>query len=269
MILARTVKISVKRACELLKLPRASFYRSAKSFAAHPKAQEIEELAGKHPTFGYRRLACFCGLSQKQTRNLMSALGLMAKSTKRKPRAPSLNPEDAKNLCKKVETTGEILASDFTYIPLFRGYGFFAVTLDLCSRRIRGWAMKRHMETSLVAESLEMSIASGELSPDWIHHSDRGSQYVSHEFRALVQENSGRSSYSKPGTPGDNAYVESFFGRFKNEEIHTEEIYSFEQAYNLVERYVEFYNNERPHSSLGYLTPISYERNLKKGQIQS
>jgi putative transposase len=252
-IRTRKANLPVSRCCHLLCVPRASFYRDPLE-KKDVYDEELEALSGKHPRFGYRRLAAMSGQSPKRVRRKMEQMGLMARMPKKKVRTTYSVPVDEQNLCPLPVTLGELLVSDFTYIALARGTAFFAVTLDAFSRRICGYSISQRMDTALVLSALPESAPSG-----FIHHSDRGVQYASSEFRSRIQELGGRSSYSRKAKPGDNAKCESFFARFKDETIRTDEPGSFESLKKQIDDFVLFYNETRPHSSLGNLSPRQFE----------
>ncbi len=113
------------------------------------------------------------------------------------------------------------------------------------------------MHAQMPLEALRMAIRSRKLEAGWIHHSDRGCQYASTAFRDLVTQSGGRSSFSSPASPSENAFAESFFARFKDEVVRIDEFESLEQIEKSVCEYVDFYNKSRPHSSLGYHSPIT------------
>jgi putative transposase len=253
MIRTRKALLPVSRACQLLEVPRASYYRDPVE-KKNSHDEELEVLSGKYPRFGYRRLAVMSGQSPKRVRRKMEQMGLMAKMPKKKVRTTYSVPVDEQNLCPVHLAPGQLLVSDFTYIALERGTAFFAVTLDAFSRRICGYSISKRMDTALVLAALPGSASSG-----FIHHSDRGVQYASSEFRSRIQELGGRSSFSRKAKPGDNAKCESFFARFKDETIRTDEPQSFESLSRKIHDFVLFYNQTRPHSSLGNLSPCQFE----------
>ena len=162
-------------------------------------------------------------------------------------------------------------AADITYIWTHEGWLYLAVVLDLASRRVIGWAMQRTLEQSLATSALEMALtrrrpgsrpSSGpsERAHSLIHHSDRGSQYASTLYQALLARQRITCSMSRRGDCYDNAVVESFFGTLKTERIHHQTYQTRSQAKADVFAYIEtWYNPRRRHSSLGYLSPVAYE----------
>lgn len=151
--------------------------------------------------------------------------------------------------------------SDTTFIRTRQGWLYLAVILDLYSRQIVGWAMSERNNTKLVADALTMAVwRRGELQ-DVIVHSDQGSTYASGEYRKLLQENNMLCSMSRKGECHDNAVAESFFGTLKTELTDDEDYRTRQQARQSVFEYIEvFYNRQRRHSYLGYVSPVEYER---------
>ncbi len=266
MIRERKTQLPVQDCCRLLGVARASYYRTVPEKPTEDEA--LVRLAGEHPRYGYRRLAVLAGTSKKVMRTRMSRLGLMVARKKRRKRTTFPVPVDAPNLCKTPERPGELMVSDFTYIPLTRGFAYFAITMDVFTRRVRGWSVSRSMKSNLTEVALEMAITSGPLRPGWIHHSDRGVQYASGAFRGIVLAAGGTSSFSSPASPAENAFAESFFSRFKDEVIRLREPGSFSQTQREVEDFVNHYNATRQHSSLGDIPPLTFERNIAENALK-
>jgi transposase InsO family protein len=150
--------------------------------------------------------------------------------------------------------------ADITYVPTAQGWLYLAVVLDLFSRRVIGWSMADTMCTLLVKDALEMAISSRHPQAGLLHHSDRGSQYASAEYQAVLQTGEIVASMSRAGNCYDNAAMESFFGTLKCELIHDRRYRTRAEARQDIFEYIEvFYNRKRRHSSLGYLSPVSYE----------
>lgn len=162
-------------------------------------------------------------------------------------------------------TPGEVLSSDITYIPTEEGWLYLAVTLDLGTRKAAGWSMDQTMTEKLVSDALTMAMGRVILKPGVIHHSDRGSQYASHKFQALLAANNITPSMSRKGNCWDNAPTESFFHSLKTELIYFENFKTREEARKSIFEYIEvFYNRERLHSSINYKTPVDYENSFDK-----
>jgi len=257
-ILSRRSKLPVLACCRLLGISRASLYRKRVEKVLDEEA--LVRLAGAHPRFGYRRLAVLLGVSKKSMRNRMSRLGLMLARRKTRKRTTFPVPVEAPNLCKPATGPGELLVSDFTFIELTQGFAYFAITLDVFTRKVLGWSISRSMKSDFTVEALEMALSYGCLAPNWIHHSDRGSQYASRPFRDKVRALGGTSSFSKPASPAENAFAESFFSRFKDEVISVRECRSYAETVTEVRKHVAEYNEIRQHSSLGDISPSTFEK---------
>lgn len=150
--------------------------------------------------------------------------------------------------------------TDITYVPTAEGWLYLAVVLDLYSRRIVGWAMSPSLHRQLVIDAVQMALGARNPAPGLLHHSDRGSQYASAEYQAILTEADMISSMSRKGHCYDNAPVESFFGTLKTELIFHRQYASRAEARADIFEYIEvFYNRIRRHSALDYKSPASYE----------
>jgi putative transposase len=152
-------------------------------------------------------------------------------------------------------------ASDITYIWTREGWLYLAVVLDLFSRRIVGWCMQPSMDRSLVLKALEMALGQRQPGVGLLHHSDRGSQYASGDFQGRLESAGISCSMSRRGNCWDNAPVESFFGTLKQELVHRCDFVTRAAARSKIFAWMEvWYNRSRRHSSLGYISPIEFER---------
>ncbi len=151
-------------------------------------------------------------------------------------------------------------AADITYVWTREGWLYLAVVLDLCSRRVVGWAMQATLARGLVVGALEMALQQRQVTSALLHHSDRGSQYASADYQHLLSVYGIACSMSRKGNCYDNAVVESFFGTLKTELVHHQDYQSRAEAKADLFEYLEvWYNRRRRHSSLGYLSPAEYE----------
>jgi transposase InsO family protein len=152
---------------------------------------------------------------------------------------------------------------DITYIFTDEGWLYLAGVMDLCSRKIVGWAMADHMKTDLVRDALTMAIIHRHPGKGLLHHSDRGVQYASEDYRELLKTHGIQPSMSGKGDCWDNACCESFWATLKTEEVYLNHYATRQQARQAIFEYIEvFYNRKRLHSSLGYVSPEAFEASL-------
>jgi transposase InsO family protein len=151
--------------------------------------------------------------------------------------------------------------ADITYVPTAEGWLYLAVVLDLYSRRIIGWAMRDSLHRQLVIEALQMALETRRPPAGLLHHSDRGSQYASDDYQALLQQYQIQPSMSRVGNCFDNAPMESFFGTLKTELIFHRQYATRTEARADIFEFIEvFYNRFRLHSALAYYSPVAFER---------
>ena len=201
---------------------------------------------------------------------LLAECGLQARNGKNYKYFPSvqaINHVSDNLLARKFTASApnQKWVSDITYIKIERGFVYLAVIMDLFSRKIIGWALDKHMTNDLIISAFNMAVASREVQPGLILHSDRGVQYRSGEYQHLLHQEGIRPSMSRKGNCWDNAAMESFFARLKVESIYAEDINTKEEAYAAVFEYIEvFYNRIRRHSTNGYKSPAKYEDEYMK-----
>lgn len=150
--------------------------------------------------------------------------------------------------------------ADITYIPTAEGWLYLAAVMDLFSRKIAGWAMRDHMQVELASSALTMAIRQQRPEPGLIHHSDRGVQYASQDYRAVLSAAGITPSMSRKANCYDNAPMESVFHTLKTELVHHRDYKTRAEAQRDVFAYIEgFYNRTRLHSTIGYIAPIQME----------
>ena len=151
--------------------------------------------------------------------------------------------------------------ADITYIPTDQGWLYLAAIMDLYSRKIVGWAMRDHLRTELAATALTMASLRQRPPAGLIHHSDRGVQYASHDYRAALAAAGMTASMSRKADCFDNAPMESFFHTLKTELVHHRKYATRHQAERDIFAFIEgFYNRTRLHSAIGYISPIEMEK---------
>lgn len=209
--------------------------------------------------------------SRKRVAKLMKKQGLAAKMRKSWKRTTKQGKrEAAKNLvCQefKVPFPNHTWVSDITYIKTKEGWVYLSAILDLFSRKVIGLSMGEQLNTALVERALNQALRHRNPSHGLIHHSDRGCQYTSEEFNKIAKRNGITLSMSSTGSY-DNAVIESFFHTLKTEHIYQNKFHSREEAKRSIFDYIEiFYNRQRIHSFLGYVSPEEYEKSWNQQAI--
>jgi putative transposase len=267
--------VSIKRACELCKVSRSGYYdwlrRPAKT-GVDVLGQKIKRIfRNSRKTYGTRRIKKQLAIegitaSRQRISRKMAEQGLIAKAH-RKTRATTNSNHDhpvAPNLLNRqfdVKQPNKVWVMDITYLATNEGWLYLAIVLDLYSRMVVGWSIRKRMTQELVIDALETAIKRRNPSPGLICHSDRGSQYCSHAYQNLLQEHGFICSMSRKGECQDNACAETFFHSMKVEWIYGEPLKSRYRMRKEVREYIEvFYNRQRLHSNNGYLSPSDFER---------
>ena len=204
--------------------------------------------------------------SENMVARVMQEAGIQAQTTKKFKVTTDSNHEYpvAENLLNrefdKATKPREVLASDITYVWTQQGWLYVACVLDLYTRKIIGWSMSSTMTKELVLDALRMALLECCPGEEVLHHSDRGSQYCSHEYQQLLRTSGITCSMSRKGDCWDNAMMESFFATLKKELVHQERYETRDAAKQSIFEYIEvFYNCVRLHSSLGYVSPAEFE----------
>jgi transposase InsO family protein len=275
--------VPVEFLSEFLNVSRCGFYNWLKLKFLKTKSQK-DELKNKikeifdlsKQTYGSPRIyqelkSKGIDVSVNTVALYMSEMGLDAR-LKKKFRVITTNSNHSYKIAPRLFKTEDlstmptgpyqILAGDVTYLRLgFRHY-YLAVVIDLYNREVVGWSMKDHMKSDLVIDALKASFLNWDKNTKIIFHSDRGVQYASNAFRDLIKKSEVLPSMSRRGNCYDNAYVESFFATLKKEKICRSKYNTEDQLRQIVFEYIEtWYNNNRRHSSLGYVSPRQFKLN--------
>jgi len=263
--------------CRVLEVTRPAYYQWRKCHSTQRRIEEekFTELVKKHyqlskGRFGLLKLVReirkegFC-VNKKRIYRLMKKQGLYS-LTSRKFKVTTKQGKGARFseniLDGKFQATraNEIWTSDITYIRTKEGWLYLAVVLDIYSRRIVGWAIQPRVTSDIVLKALMMAITNRKPNKGIIFHSDRGSQYTSEIVRSRLNLYGFRQSMSGKGNCYDNAITETFFSLLKRELVYLTEFETREQARREIFEYIEiFYNRQRIHSSLDYLSPVEFE----------
>jgi len=246
---------------------RASPRRSQdRALSVHIQAihQQSRQTYGS-PRIHHELKANGMAVGKKRVERLMKAAGVAVLPLRRfvtttdsdhdQPVAPNLLEQDF-----TADAPNQRWVTDITYIPTDEGWLFLAAIVDLYSRKVVGWAMQPTMHRSLVLKALTMAIADRQPSAGLIHHSDRGSQYASDDYRAALTAHGMIASMSRRACCYDNAVAESFWHTLKNELIHRRQFQTRDEAKRAIFEYIEvFYNRSRRHTSIGNLSPMDFE----------
>jgi len=266
--------------CEALGVSRSGFYawlvrpRSRRSREDEVMGAHVRQsFVGSDRTYGARRvwhdvlaLGHRCGLHRIE--RLMREQALRARPRRRGlPKDLGERSAIADNILDRqfvANAPNQKWVADFTYIWTAEGWLYAAAVLDLYSRRIVGWSMQDSMTSQLVADALMMAVWRRGKPAALLHHSDQGSQYTSEHFQELLKEQGITCSMSRAGEVWDNSAMESFFSSLKTERTARKVYRSREQARADVFDYIErFYNPRRRHSTMGYVSPIDFEKAQK------
>jgi len=270
--------------CRLLGVKPSGYYAwrtrgpSARQLAdevllAHVRVAHV----ASHETYGAPRVqrelqAQGIPTSRKRVARLMRTAGLAARprrrfvvttdSTHHEPVAPNLLARDF-TIARTPAALNRVWVSDLTYVPTQEGWLYLATVLDLGSRACIGWAMRDSLAEGLTLDALEMALWTRRPEPGLIHHSDRGVHYASLAYRSRLAAHQIRQSMSRRGDCWDNAVAESFFATLEWELLMRHTWRTREEARQAIFEYITtWYNPNRRHSRLGYLSPFEFERRL-------
>ena len=254
----------------------ATFYRYRQSAAPVSPAgeravrQAIKEIALEMPSYGHRPMT-----AELQRRGLHAGRDRVLRYMREehllcRPRRTFIATTDSRhalkvfpNLARDLMLTDvdQLWVGDITYIRLPREFVYLAVLLDAFSRRVIGWALERHLMTELTLTALQMALAARAVKPGLMHHSDKGKQYASADYVALLIKHQIRISMSRTGNPYDNAKAERFMRTVKYEEVYLADYQTLTEARASISHFIEeVYNRKRLHSALGYRPPVEFEQ---------
>jgi transposase InsO family protein len=275
----------VRNMCTWLGISTSGFYdwlaRPMSATASRRETLKAEiQLAfdDSDQTYGYRRVHAALARKGVQagpelTRDLMRQLGLVPCQPRpwRTTTVPDGAADQTPDLMRRdftADAPGTKLVGDITYIHTWAGFLYLATVIDCHTKAVVGWAMADHMKTSLISDAIDMAARNVKLTDGCVFHSDRGSQYTSHDFRKKLRGMKLRPSHGRTGVCWDNAMAESFFGALKNELVYRTAFPTRRHAREAIVRYIEvFYNRKRLHSGLGYKTPAEVHAEYENMQL--
>jgi putative transposase len=261
-------KYPVELACQLVSLPRSSFYYKSRKADESCLEGDLRAVAGQFPTYGSRRIThqlrrspYWYHFNRKRIQRLMRKYDLLQPVRRRKCRTTDSDHPYPRypNLVKELNTTSpeQVWVSDITYIRLGEGFVYLAIVMDVFTRAIRGWHLSKSLDQELTLAALQMGLA--DHVPE-IHHSDQGIQYAAGAYIELLKEHDIQISMAAVGKAEENGYAERLMRTIKEEEVDLSDYHDFADAQNQIGRFVEdVYMTKRIHSSLGYLTPVEFE----------
>jgi putative transposase len=270
--------------CKLLKVSRSGYY---KYINKTPSKRSVENEALKeyitdiHNQFkmcyGYRRVKIELDVrgiivNHKRVYRIMRECGLSGKHPRKKHGNYKKVQQDLikDNILMQdfsADMRNKTWVGDITYIPTKEGFLYLMAYMDVYTRKIVGWSMDKNMREQLVLDALESAICSEAPGEGLIVHTDRGTQFIGKRYQAEIEKHGIVPSMSNAGNPYDNAIMESFNKSLKTEMMDNNKVFATrEEAKKAIFEYIElFYNRKRRHSSLGYLSPLEYEKlNLTK-----
>jgi putative transposase len=271
------VDFTIDLLCETLNVSASGYYArrvrspSARAIETEKLLADIRKIHAEHPSYGSPRVHAQLmvqghAVSRGRVENIMADNDIYA-NTKRRFRVCTTDSKHdfpvAENLLDRnfrAFRSNQKWVADITYIPTNEGWLYLAAIMDLCTRKIVGWAMRDHMRTQLPLAALTMAIQRQRPGAGLIHHSDRGSQYADKDYRKMLKDRKITASMSRKGNCWDNAQMESFFHTLKTEDVHHRRFKTKEEAKLALFRYIEiYYNSRRLHSAIGYITPAQME----------
>ncbi|MFB9995512.1 IS3 family transposase [Deinococcus oregonensis] len=263
--------VSVRRLCELHAVSRSWYLGQQTRIPVDPDlglAQEIEAIALKWTGYGYRRVTHELArrgrpTNHKRVLRVMRAGGLLCRPKRRFQATTDSTHSERRfeNLLPTVVPTqpNQVWQVDLTYVRVRQGCVYLACVLDSFTREIVGWAMSKCIDAALAVRALNNALGARCPAPGLLHHSDQGSQYASRVYVDRLREAGLIPSMSRKGNPYDNARMESFYKTLKTEEVDLQDYLDFDDAQRHINHFIgQLYNQERLHSSLGYVPPAEF-----------
>ncbi len=274
-------QMTISRACSTLQVSREGFYKWKNRDRPKDKNEilekEIQGIALEFPFYGCRRITKELqrrgiAVNHKRILKIMREENILCRRKKAFKPVTTMSNHNCRiypNLAKDLKVTGlnQLWVADITYIRLLHDFIYLAAILDMFSRKCIGWALSRNIDTQLTLTALNMAIKKRKHLgfANLVHHSDPGVQYAASEYVTILDYNQIKKSMSERGNPYQNAFAESFNKTLKFEEVYINEYETFEDAYKNIKHFIELvYNKKRLHSSIGYVPPEEFEKEVLK-----
>lgn len=258
-----------------MRMSTSTYYADPKETRAEKEERDadirgrVEEIRVDLKGAGYRQLLgqlkrSGIKIGERRLRRILKESGLQIRPKRRFVRTTDSEHDclTHPNLIKGMTIDGinQVWGSDITYIRIANGFVYLAVILDFYSRKVIGWSISKKIDGNLTLDALNMAILRRRPPRGVVHHSDRGVQYLCHDYVKKLSDNGFHLSCSRKGNPYDNAWVESFMSTLKKNEVHLQNYETILDVIENVPRFIEeIYNKRRLHSSLGYLPPEEFE----------
>ncbi len=265
-------KLSIQRQCELIGLPRSSYYGEGLYGQESPENLELMKLIDaeytRHTFYGTRQMRNYLRrqgykINRKRVQRLMRKMGIQ--SIAPKPNTSKAHPKNKvyPYLLRNFDVTrsNHVWCTDITYIPLEGGFVYLTAVMDWHSRYVLSWELSVTMDTEFCVSALERALRC--YGTPYIFNTDQGSQYTSHEFTKVLKDKGIKISMDGKGRAMDNIFIERLWRSVKYEEIYVNEFKSVDQLRKALKKYFNFYNHERPHQSFKAQTPaeVYYGKN--------
>lgn len=265
-------QLTVKRQCELIELNRSSYYFDPKPLTEedHKIMRKMDEIFTNHPYYGTRRMVHVLKaegyrVGRKKIRKYYQLLGLEAIYPKmnlsRRNQEHKVYPYLLTNL--EIKYSNQVWSADITYIRLRQGFVYLVAIIDWYSRYVLSWKVSISLTNDFCVEALNDALSKYG-KPD-IFNTDQGVQFTSQDFIKILEESQIAISMDSKGRALDNVFIERFWRSLKQEKIYRIDLETVKEAKEAIAEYIDFYNHERPHQSLGYKTPevVHFERFVK------